>query len=402
MFEPLYYLKTVFGYPAFRGQQASIIQSVLSGQSTLVCMPTGAGKSLCYQIPALCLPGLTLVISPLIALMQDQTDRLQALGVQANFLSSTQHKMDQQNILRSLPKILYISPERIQSDDFLNWLQKQSLSLFAFDEAHCISEWGHDFRPSYRDVCKLIERFPRITKMALTATATTRTQADIMEVLRFNNPHQFIGSYNRPNIAYSLTPKVKASQQLIHFIQRRHHGHSGLIYCRSRQNVMALTQWLNQNHLKTLPYHAGLPRQIRSEHQKLFLRNPTLTMVATIAFGMGIDKSNIRFVVHWDCPKSPEGYYQETGRAGRDGSPAEALLFIGQHDIEKQHPLSEYIQEEKCRRHWLLKYFGETSPTYCGNCDVCQPDMKYWGQIRKNFHKSAPWNTTTTQKKGRI
>ncbi len=399
---PLYYLQTVFNFPAFRGQQEAIIQSVLSGQPTLVCMPTGAGKSLCYQIPALCLPGLTLVISPLIALMQDQTDRLRQLGIAAKLLSSTQNKMEQQDVYQYPPKILYISPERIQSDIFINWLQKQRLSLIAFDEAHCISEWGLDFRPSYREVSQLVERFPTTTIMALTATANAKTQTDILEVLRFENPNRFVGSYNRPNIAYSLIEKNQPSQQLLHFVRRRHKGHSGIIYCRSRQNVMALTQWLNQNHLRSLPYHAGLQGHLRTEHQKAFLQDPTLTMVATIAFGMGIDKPNIRFVVHWDCPKNPESYYQETGRAGRDGAPAEALLLIGQQDTDGAHPLKDFIQEEQCRRHWLLNYFGESSPFYCGNCDLCQPDMKYWGQNTKNFHESGSWNTTKHQKKGRL
>lgn len=400
--EPYCILQTIFGLSTFRGQQEAIIQSVLSGTSTLVCMPTGAGKSLCYQIPALCLPGLTLVISPLIALMQDQTDRLLKLGIKANFLCSSQNRIDQQGIFLNPPKILYVSPERIQSTSFLNWLQKQNLSLIAFDEAHCISEWGLDFRPSYRAVSQLVERFPTTPKIALTATANNKTQADILDVLQFQNHKQFIGSYNRPNIAYSLIEKNQPSQQLLHFIQRRHRGHSGIIYCRSRQNVMALSQWLNQNYLRALPYHAGLPSHMRSEHQKVFLQDPTLTMVATIAFGMGIDKANIRFVVHWDCPNNPESYYQETGRSGRDGAPAEALLLVAQQDTRNTHPLKDYIQEKQCRRHWLLNYFGESSPFFCGNCDLCQADMKYWGQNKKNYHKISPWNATTHQKKGKM
>ena len=388
-------LQTVFGYPAFRGAQADIIDVMAQGGDALVLMPTGGGKSLCYQIPALLREGCGVVISPLIALMQDQVDALDELGVRAAFLNSTQSFDEAMRVERALRKgeldLLYIAPERLLTPRCLELLESSRIALFAIDEAHCVSQWGHDFRPEYIRLSVLHERFPAVPRMALTATADFQTRAEIVERLQLRTAREFVSSFDRPNIRYQIVEKENGRRQLLDFIRSEHAGDAGIVYCLSRKKVEETAEFLNENGLHALPYHAGMDNTIRSRHQSRFLREDGIVMVATIAFGMGIDKPDVRFVAHLDLPKSLEGYYQETGRAGRDGTPANAWMVYGLQDVVQQRRMIEESEADSsykrvqsgkldamlglcetlsCRRVRLLDYFGQSS-TPCGNCDTC-------------------------------
>ncbi len=395
-------LQTVFGYPAFRGAQSDIIDVMAQGGDALVLMPTGGGKSLCYQIPALLREGCGVVISPLIALMQDQVDALDELGVRAAFLNSTQSFDEAMRVERALRKgeldLLYIAPERLLTPRSLELLESSRIALFAIDEAHCVSQWGHDFRPEYIRLSVLHERFPAVPRMALTATADFQTRAEIVERLQLRAAREFVSSFDRPNIRYQIVEKENGRRQLLDFIRSEHTGDAGIVYCLSRKKVEETAEFLNENGLHALPYHAGMDNAIRSRHQSRFLREDGIVMVATIAFGMGIDKPDVRFVAHLDLPKSLEGYYQETGRAGRDGTPANAWMAYGLQDVVQQRRMIEEsdadssykrVQSGKldamlglcetlsCRRVRLLDYFGQSSAP-CGNCDTCMtPPMSF-------------------------
>jgi ATP-dependent DNA helicase RecQ len=396
-------LQSVFGYPAFRHNQEEIISHLLSGEDAVVLMPTGGGKSLCYQVPALCLPGVTIVVSPLIALMKDQVDALLLTGVKAAYLNSTQSSGEQSFILNQLRrnelKLLYVAPERLVGGDisFLNFLRDINVSLFAIDEAHCISQWGHDFRPEYRVLSQLKTVFPGIPIIALTATADALTKNDIVDQLHINGCRSFENSFNRPNIYYYVKPKRNYYDTLTEYL-RAHPDESGIIYCLSRAATDSLAADLRSDGFSAESYHAGLEKNIRDQRQELFLKDDVKIMVATIAFGMGINKSNVRFVVHADLPKNIEGYYQETGRAGRDGLHSEAILFYGAGDVMKLRNFAQvennpeqtkilmkkldqmvrFCETRSCRRQYLLKYFGETFPDYCGSCDTCldKPELQ--------------------------
>lgn len=383
-------LQEKFGYSSFRLEQEAIIHSVLQKQDTFALMPTGGGKSLCYQVPALLFDGLTIVISPLIALMKDQVDALRVNGIAAAFLNSTQTATEQHNILNQVTnntlKLLYLAPE----SGFLNKLSSFNVSLIAIDEAHCISQWGHDFRPEYLLLAKLKHTMPQVPVIALTATADRLTRKDILEKLELHNPVTFISSFNRANIRYTVEPKKQSFDRLLDFLTNRK-DESGIVYCLSRASVETLAHDLTRAGFNALPYHAGLPKEERANHQEMFLRDETKIMVATVAFGMGIDKSNVRYVVHMDLPKNIESYYQETGRAGRDGLASEALLFYSYADVSKMKRFVEIegnthqseIQLKKldqmaaygdlvtCRRKYLLTYFDEQTSVHCGNCDIC-------------------------------
>ena len=387
-------LQTVFGYPAFRGAQADIIDVMAQGGDALVLMPTGGGKSLCYQIPALLREGCGVVISPLIALMQDQVDALDELGVRAAFLNSTQSFDEAMRVERALRKgeldLLYIAPERLLTPRCLELRESSRIALFAIDEAHCVSQWGHDFRPEYIRLSVLHERFPAVPRMALTATADFQTRAEIVERLQLRTAREFVSSFDRPNIRYQIVEKENGRRQLLDFIRSEHAGDAGIVYCLSRKKVEETAEFLNENGLHALPYHAGMDNAIRSRHQSRFLREDGIVM-AKIAFGMGIDKPDVRFVAHLDLPKSLEGYYQETGRAGRDGTPANAWMAYGLQDVVQQRRMIEESEADSsykrvqsgkldamlglcetlsCRRVRLLDYFGQSS-TPCGNCDTC-------------------------------
>lgn len=387
---PLQLLQQKFGYSAFRLEQEAIIQSVLKKTDTFVLMPTGGGKSLCYQIPALLFDGLTVVISPLIALMKDQVDALRINGIPAAFLNSTQQPQEQQDILQRIKakelKLLYLAPE----SNFIRQLNSFEVSLIAIDEAHCISHWGHDFRPEYLTLAHLKRSFPQVPIIALTATADNLTRKDILEKLELRNPAVFISSFNRANIRYTVEAKRNSVDKLLQFLQQ-HREDAGIIYCLSRASTERLADDLKAEGYQALPYHAGLDKDVRAHHQELFLRDDVKIMVATIAFGMGIDKSNVRYVVHMDLPKNIESYYQETGRAGRDGLSSEALLFYSYADVTKMkrfvevennpeqteiylkklNQMAEFGDLVTCRRKYLLNYFDETAPPTCNNCDVC-------------------------------
>ncbi|WP_374323771.1 DNA helicase RecQ [Azonexus sp.] len=398
-------LRDVFGYPAFRGEQAQIIAHVAGGGDALVLMPTGGGKSLCYQIPALLRPGCAIVVSPLIALMQDQVDALTQLGVRAAVLNSTLDRRAAQGVEQAIfagqLDLVYIAPERLMLDRTLAMFdalyEAGKLALFAIDEAHCVSQWGHDFRPEYLQLSALHERYPRVPRIALTATADRATQNEMLQRLGLGEARVFLSSFDRPNIRYTVVEKDNARQQLLGFLGGRK-GQAGIVYCLSRKKVEETAAWLSTQGYPALPYHAGLPADERAANQRRFLREDGLVMCATIAFGMGIDKPDVRFVAHLDLPKSIEAYYQETGRAGRDGEPSEAWMAYGMQDVALQHAriaesgagegqkilesqrltaLLAYCEAPRCRRQVLLNYFGEERQP-CGNCDVCAEPPELW------------------------
>ncbi|WP_205515435.1 ATP-dependent DNA helicase RecQ [Morganella morganii] len=398
-------LRQVFGYQQFRAGQSDIIDTVTGGRDCLVVMPTGGGKSLCYQIPALMLPGLTVVVSPLISLMKDQVDQLRLLGVEAGYLNSAQTAQEQQKVLEGCHnnriKLLYVAPERLLMSSFIRQLQQWQPSLLAVDEAHCISQWGHDFRPEYCAIGELRQHLPGVPVIALTATADNTTRSDICSRLRLNDPLIHISSFDRPNIRYTLVEKYKAFDQLWMFV-RGQKGQCGIIYCNSRNKVEDVAARLQKRGLSVAAYHAGLDNSQREWVQDAFLKDNLQVVVATVAFGMGINKSNVRFVAHFDIPRNIESYYQETGRAGRDGVSAEAVLFYDpadmawlrrcldekpagpQKDIEqhKLNAMGAFAQAQTCRRLVLLNYFGENRQTPCGNCDIClDPPKQYDGLV---------------------
>jgi ATP-dependent DNA helicase RecQ len=396
-------LNRVFGYDRFRGAQAEIIEQVISGGDALVLMPTGGGKSLCYQIPALLRPGVAIVVSPLIALMQDQVDALRQLGVRAAFLNSSLTPAEAYRVEQAMQSgeldLVYVAPERLLTERFLALLDRLGIALFAIDEAHCVSRWGHDFRPEYLQLQILHERWPRVPRIALTATADAPTRAEILGRLGLEQARQFVSSFDRPNIRYRIVEKANPRQQLIQFLRAEHAGDAGIVYCLSRRGVEETAAYLEAAGLVALPYHAGLPAETRRLHQARFLREEGLIMVATIAFGMGIDKPDVRFVAHLDLPKSIEAYYQETGRAGRDGEPANAWMSYGLGDVvmlrrlidssaaderfkrvemQKLDSMLGFCETTECRRQVLLGYFGETLPRPCGNCDTCLEPVATW------------------------
>lgn len=402
----LHLLQTVFGYPAFRGQQADIVEHVGSGGDALVLMPTGGGKSLCYQIPALLRDGVGVVISPLIALMQDQVDALAEIGVRAAFLNSTQTFEETMRIERLVRTgeidLVYVAPERLMTQRCLDLFEASKIALFAIDEAHCVSQWGHDFRPEYIRLSILHERFPHVPRIALTATADQQTRAEIAARLQLEDALQFVSSFDRPNIRYQIVEKDNGRKQLLDFITSEHGSDSGIVYCLSRKKVEETADFLNEHGIRALPYHAGMEHPKRAANQARFLREDNIVMVATIAFGMGIDKPDVRFVCHLDLPKSIEGYYQETGRAGRDGLPASAWMAYGLQDVVLQRRMIDESEADEafkrvlsmkldamlglcetlsCRRMRLLDYFGERSGP-CGNCDTCLiPPVSFDGTV---------------------
>lgn len=400
-------LQEVFGYSSFRGEQQAIVEHMVAGGDALVLMPTGGGKSLCYQLPVLLREGVGIVISPLIALMQDQVDALQQLGIKAAFLNSSLNSEEFSKVttalLRGELQVLYVAPERLLIPNFLSLLEQVAehigIALFAIDEAHCVSQWGHDFRPEYRKLTVLHARFPQVPRIALTATADAPTRAEIIERLALENARQFITSFDRPNIKYRVLLKANARQQLEAFIESEHPNDAGIIYCLSRRKVEETAEWLKVKGWDALPYHAGLDAKVRNANQTRFLREEGVIMVATVAFGMGIDKPNVRFVAHLDLPKSMEGYYQETGRAGRDGLPANAWMTYGLGDVvsmkqmlensdapaERQHverqkldALLGFCESTACRHQTILRYFGEQHPGDCGQCDNCLTPTDTW------------------------
>src|SRR5688572_16531761 len=395
-------LRDVFGYPAFRGSQEEIVGHVAGGADALVLMPTGGGKSLCYQIPALVREGVGIVVSPLIALMQDQVAALREAGVRAEFLNSSLAWSEQQAVERKVRAgqvdLLYVAPERLLNDNCLALLDDTKLALFAIDEAHCVSQWGHDFRPVYMQLSLLASRYPGVPRVALTATADATTRQEILTRLKLNDARTFISSFDRPNIRYRIAERDNPRKQLLQFIQEEHAGHSGIVYCFSRRSVDETAEFLVKSGINALPYHADKEHETRGEHLSRFVRDDAVVMVATIAFGMGINKPDVRFVAHLDLPKSMEAYYQETGRAGRDGLPADAWMIYGLADVVQQRRLIEQSpsgEEHKrasgakldallglcetvdCRRVRLLDYFGEAS-TPCGNCDNCLSPPEEW------------------------
>jgi ATP-dependent DNA helicase RecQ len=400
--EALQVLHRVFGYDSFRGDQQEIVEHVISGGDALVLMPTGGGKSLCYQIPALVRSGVGVVISPLIALMQDQVDALQALGVRAGFLNSTQdyeqRREMEQAFLSGELDLLYLAPERLRVEATVRLLDQGKISLFAIDEAHCVSQWGHDFRPDYLMLSELHERWPDVPRIALTATATEATHAEIATRLKLGDAKHFVASFDRPNIQYRIVPKDNPQRQLLELLRTEHAGDAGIVYCLSRNSVEKTADLLVQNGIDAVPYHAGLDSRTRANNQARFLREDSLVVVATIAFGMGIDKPDVRFVAHLDLPKSVEGYYQETGRAGRDGLPSTAWLAYGLQDVVQQRKMIDtsdgdaahrrrlgthldamlaLCETVECRRVQLLNYFSQSGKP-CGNCDTCLNPPESW------------------------
>ncbi|MFD9316785.1 DNA helicase RecQ [Streptomyces sp. NPDC060053] len=402
--EALATLHRVFGYDAFRGEQEAVIEHVVAGGDAVVLMPTGGGKSLCYQIPALVRPGTGIIVSPLIALMQDQVDALRALGVNAGFMNSTQdfheRRVVEAEFLAGELDLLYLAPERLRLDSTLDLLSRGKISVFAIDEAHCVSQWGHDFRPDYLSLSLLGERWPDVPRLALTATATRATHEELTQRLNMPSARHFVASFDRPNIQYRIVPKADPKKQLLSFLREEHAGDAGIVYCLSRNSVEKTAEFLSRNGVEAVPYHAGLDAGTRAAHQSRFLREDGLVVCATIAFGMGIDKPDVRFVAHLDLPKSIEGYYQETGRGGRDGLPSTAWMAYGLNDVIQQRKLIQsgdgdeafrrraaahldsmlgLCETAQCRRGQLLAYFGqEPEPAGCGNCDTCLTPPETW------------------------
>ncbi|MZD05493.1 DNA helicase RecQ [Streptomyces sp. SID5785] len=401
--EALATLHRVFGYDAFRGEQEAVIEHVVGGGDAVVLMPTGGGKSLCYQIPALVRPGTGIVVSPLIALMQDQVDALRALGVRAGFVNSTQDFDERRTVeaefLAGELDLLYLAPERLRLDSTLDLLSRGKISVFAIDEAHCVAQWGHDFRPDYLTLSVLGQRWPDVPRIALTATATHATHREITDRLGMPDARHFVASFDRPNIQYRIVPKADPKKQLLSFLRSEHEGDAGIVYCLSRKSVEATAEYLSKNGVAAVPYHAGLDAGTRAAHQSRFLREEGLVVCATIAFGMGIDKPDVRFVAHLDLPKSVEGYYQETGRAGRDGLASTAWMAYGLQDVVQQRKLIDMgegdeafrrrasshldamlalCETARCRRAQLLTYFGQEAPESCGNCDTCLTPPETW------------------------
>ncbi|GAA3839513.1 DNA helicase RecQ [Streptomyces chiangmaiensis] len=416
--ETLATLHRVFGYETFRGEQEAIIEHVVAGGDAVVLMPTGGGKSLCYQIPALVRPGTGVVVSPLIALMQDQVDALRALGVRAGFVNSTQdfdeRRVVEAEFLAGELDLLYLAPERLRMESTLDLLSRGKISVFAIDEAHCVSQWGHDFRPDYLALSVLGERWPEVPRIALTATATRATHQEITQRLNMPGARHFVASFDRPNIQYRIVPKADPKKQLLAFLREEHPGDAGIVYCLSRNSVEKTAEFLTRNGIEAVPYHAGLDAGTRAAHQSRFLREDGLVVVATIAFGMGIDKPDVRFVAHLDLPKSIEGYYQETGRAGRDGLPSTAWMAYGLNDVVQQRKLIQsgegdeafrrraqahldamlaLCETVQCRRGGLLAYFGQDpEPDGCGNCDTCLAPPDTWdGTIAAQKVMSTVW-----------
>jgi ATP-dependent DNA helicase RecQ len=414
--EALQVLRRVFGYDSFRGFQQEVIEHVTAGGDALVLMPTGGGKSLCYQIPALLRKGTAVVVSPLIALMQDQVDALRALGVRAGFLNSSQdpdeRRLVEAEFLTGQLDLLYLAPERLRAESTLRLLDRGTISLFAIDEAHCVAQWGHDFRPDYLALSALHERWPDVPRIALTATATQATHAEIAQRLNLAGARHFVASFDRPNIQYRIVPKNEPRRQLLELIRAEHAGDAGIVYCLSRASVETTAEFLVGSGLEALPYHAGLDSGTRTANQARFLREDGLIMVATIAFGMGIDKPDVRFIAHLDLPRSVEGYYQETGRAGRDGRPATAWMAYGLADVVLLRKLIDGSEGDdahrrrlvahldamlalcetiECRRGQLLGYFGEQARA-CGNCDTCLTPPEPWdGTVAAKKLLSTVW-----------
>jgi ATP-dependent DNA helicase RecQ len=400
--DPLDVLSSVFGLAGFRGQQEAVVRHVTAGGDAVVLFPTGAGKSLCYQIPAICRTGVGIVISPLIALMRDQVEALKQSGVRAGSLNSSMSG-DEQRVVRDALfagelDLLYVAPERVSAPGFHDLLSQVDIALFAIDEAHCVSQWGHDFRPEYRALAQLKALYPEVPRVALTATADATTRADIIERLGLEQAEMFTASFDRPNIAYTIVERTNAKKQLLDFLVQ-HKGNSGIVYCLSRAKVEATAEWLTGQGIPALPYHAGLDGSVRSRHQDAFLREDGLCLVATVAFGMGIDKPDVRYVAHLDIPSSIEAYYQETGRAGRDGQPSEAWMCYGLTDVAqrrrmiaegnapdeikrvegaKLNALLGVCETASCRRQAILAHFGEKHPGNCGNCDTCLNPVETW------------------------
>ncbi len=400
--DPLAVLRHVYGYDSFRGKQAPVIDRVVSGGDAVVLFPTGAGKSLCFQVPALCRDGIGIVVSPLIALMRDQVEALRQLGVRAAALNSSLSPDEFSEVRRLLTQgaldLLYVTPERIVMPGFRDMVASAKIALFAIDEAHCVSQWGHDFRPEYRELGQLADLFPGVPRMALTATADPHTRDDIIERLGLHSAEVFTTSFDRPNIAYEIVERDQPRQQLLRFLSR-HKGSSGIVYCLSRAKVEETADWLNEQGVRALGYHAGMDRAVRDANQDAFLKEEDLCLVATVAFGMGIDKPNVRYVAHLDLPGSVEAYYQETGRAGRDGLPSEVWMAYGMTDViqrgrmidggqssdevkrverAKLNALLGICETAGCRRQAILAHFGEAHPGGCGNCDTCLKPVETW------------------------
>jgi len=400
--DPLAVLRQVFGHKGFRGQQEEVVRHVTGGGDAVVLFPTGAGKSVCYQVPALCRPGVAIVISPLIALMRDQVEALRQAGVKAAALNSALSQEEAADVRQALRRgeldLLYVAPERLTTPGFQNVLSGMDIALFAIDEAHCVSQWGHDFRPEYRELSRITELFPGVPRIALTATADPTTRADIIERLGLEQARVFATSFDRPNIGYTIVERANARKQLLEFLGK-HQGDSGIVYCLSRAKVEDTAAFLEKEGIRALPYHAGMDAGLRSANQDMFLKEDGVCLVATVAFGMGIDKPDVRYVAHLDLPSSIEAYYQETGRAGRDGLPADAWMVYGMADVgqrgrmiddgnapdevkrlerAKLNALLGVCETVECRRKAILNHFGEAHPGHCGNCDTCLSPVESW------------------------